>query len=109
MFVFLYIYKFWGEVTKYLVINQHSPPYTGKRILKERPGGILNTQLLGSPDLCVFSGESHHLVPFSYFVLLQKFQTDKNKEYILFCLRVDPNLRNSRIACFVLSLFNVIK
>lgn len=58
----------------------------------------------GLPALCMFSGGSHMLYPLSYLVLVLQCQAN-NKEYILFWLRVDPNLRNNRIPHFVLSFF----
>ena len=113
------LYKSRGELTEYLVINQDppsptpSPPHSQKNIQWMSRKDMSHTRL-PSHQISMYSLENHIvstplLLHLSKKHILKSSRQIKNKEYILFWLRVNPKLRNSRIEHFVLSSFSVIK
>ena len=90
-----------------------SPPHSQKNIQWMSRKDMSHTRL-PSHQISMYSLENHIvstplLLHLSKKHILKSSRQIKKKEYILFWLRVNPKLRNSRIEHFVLSSFSVIK
>ena len=114
-----FLYKSRGELTEYLVINQDfpsptpPPPHSQKNIQWMSRKGMSHTQV-PSHQISMYSLENHSvstplLLCLSKKQILKSSRQIKNKDHILFWLRVNPKLWNSRIERFVFSSFSVIK